>query len=60
MGESFIIAHVENTVQNRKNKYFPAFERGEITALHDAEYSNQEIARRSRACSSDHRQRIQT
>jgi len=39
------MAHTENTIQNRKNKHLSSFERGEIYALHNARYSNREIAR---------------
>ena len=46
MRGNFIMAHTENTIQNRKNKHLSSFERGEIFALHNAGYSNREIARR--------------
>src|SRR5690625_4421646 len=46
MRGSFIMAHTENTTQNRKNKHLSPFERGEIAALHKAGHSNREIGRR--------------
>ena len=46
MRGSFIMAHTENTIQNRKNKHLSPFERGEIAALHNAGHSNAEIGRR--------------
>lgn len=46
MRGSFIMAHTENTIQNRKNKHLSPFERGEIAALHKAGHSNREIGRR--------------
>src|SRR5690625_857734 len=46
MRGSFIMAHTENTIQNRKNKHLSPCERGEIAALHKEGHSNREIARR--------------
>lgn len=46
MRGSFIMAHIENTIQNAKYKHLSPFERGEISALHRAGHSNREIARR--------------
>jgi len=46
MRGSFIMAHTENTIQNRKNKHLLPCERGEIAALHKEGHSNREIARR--------------
>jgi len=40
------MAHTENTIQNGKNKHLSSFERGEISALHHAGYTNRAIARR--------------
>ncbi|QUW21283.1 helix-turn-helix domain-containing protein [Sporosarcina sp. Marseille-Q4063] len=40
------MAHPQNTMQNRKFKHLPAFERGEIAALHREGHSNREIRRR--------------
>ena len=40
------MAHIENTIQNRKNKHLSPFERGKIAALHKAGHSNRDIARR--------------
>jgi len=40
------MAHIENTIQNRKNKHLSPFERGQIAALHNTNHSNREIARR--------------
>ena len=46
MRGSFIVAHNENTIQNRRNKHLSPFERGQIAALHNAGHSNREIGRR--------------
>src|SRR5690625_6343089 len=46
MRGSFIMAHTENTTQNRKNKHLSPFERGEIAALNKAGHTNREIGRR--------------
>ena len=40
MRGSFIIAHIENTIENRKNKHLSPFERGQIAALKQAGDSN--------------------
>lgn len=40
------MAHIENTIQNRKNKHLSPFERGEIAALRKAGHSNRDIGRR--------------
>jgi len=46
MRGSFIMAHPQNTIQNRKFKHLSAFERGEIAALHREGLSNRAIGRR--------------
>lgn len=46
MRGSFIMAHTDNTIQNRKNKHLSPFERGQIAALHKAGHSNRDIGRR--------------
>ncbi len=46
MRGSFIVAHIDNTIQNRRNKHLSPFERGEIAALHKAGHSNRDIGRR--------------
>ncbi|ARK20193.1 IS30 family transposase [Sporosarcina sp. P26b] len=46
MRGSFIVAQLENTIQNRKNKHLSAFERGQIEALHKDGHTNREIGRR--------------
>jgi len=40
------MAHIENTIQNHKNKHLSPFERGQIAALHKAGHSNRDIGRR--------------
>ncbi|ARK20670.1 integrase [Sporosarcina ureae] len=46
MRGSFIVAQLESTIQNRKNKHLSAFERGQIEALHKDGHTNREIGRR--------------
>lgn len=46
MRGSFILAHTENIIQNRKNKHLSSFERGQIAALHKVGHSNRDITSR--------------
>jgi len=46
MRGSFIMAHTENTIQNRENIHLSPFECGQIAAFHNTNHSNREIARR--------------
>lgn len=43
---SFKIAHIENTIENLKNKHLSLFEREQINALHRAGHSIRDIGRR--------------
>ena len=46
MRGSFIVAQLEITTQNHKNKHLSSFERGQIEALHKDGHTNREIGRR--------------
>ncbi|PIC66192.1 hypothetical protein CSV71_13045 [Sporosarcina sp. P21c] len=46
MRGSVIVAQLENTIQDRKDKHLSPFERGQIEALHKERHSNREIDRR--------------
>ena len=46
MRGSFIVAQLENTIQNRKDKHLSAFELGQIEALYKDGHTNREIGRR--------------